>query len=311
MRLIPVFILLSAAILIGDPDPLPPESRVRPVKLVDLAAYSEGIVFDRDGTIFVSIRNPQVVLHLPPDGTPVPWLHLHIPNGHKILPDGTHWVAGEGTIVHVAPDGHVLDSVTSGPSGPLSQPNDIALDGHGGFYFTDPRFTREDRELRHSKVFYMDRQLRMTLVADSLCYPNGTVVRSDGRLLYVDDSCDSRVYGFRILGPGRLGARQLFATIPDLGACSLDGMTLDASGRLYIAHYGCARIVVLSPSGQLLRRYAAGNQLASNVAFGGAGLGDLYVTGAPGQKTGPGAIYRLRLGIRGRSSRALPLRWRH
>jgi sugar lactone lactonase YvrE len=83
-------------------------------------------------------------------------------------------------------------------------------------------------------------------------------------------------------------------------------MTLDASGRLYIAHYGCGRIIVLSPSGQLLRRYAAGNQLASNVAFGGAGLGDLYVTGSPGEKTGPGAIYRLRLGIRGRSSRALP-----
>ena len=308
MRLIHLFLLLSAGTIVVGADPLPPESRIRPEKFADLPAYSEGIVFDRDGSIFVSVRNPHAVLRLPPRGTPVPWLRLQTPNGHKILPDGTHWVAGEGTLVHVAPDGDILDSVVSGPAGKLSLPNDIALDGHGGFYFTDPQSTREDRELGHSKVFYMDQQQRMSLVADSLCYPNGVVVRSDGRILYVNDSCDNRVYAFPILSPGQAGARQLFATLADSATCVPDGMTLDASGRLYIAHYGCGRIVVLSPGGQLLRRYAAGNRLASNVAFGAASLRDLYVSGAPGEKTGPGAIYRLPLGIGGRSSRALPSR---
>ena len=307
MRLGHFCVLVSAGTLIGI-DPLPPESQIRPVKVADLSAYSEGIVFDRDGSIFVSIRNPHTVLRIPPGGSPTPWLSLQVPNGHKILPDGTHWVAGEGTLVHVAPDGHILDSVVAGPAGALHRPNDMALDGYGGFYFTDPQLRQEDRELRQSKVFYIDSQQRMSLVADSLCYPNGIVVRSDGRLLYVDDSCDSRVYGFPILSPGKLAPRQTFATLPDSGRCSLDGMTLDASGRLYVAHYGCARIAVLSPSGELVRRYAAGNQLASNVAFGGADLRELYVTGAPGEKTGPGAIYRLRLGILGRSSRALPAR---
>jgi len=247
--------LLSAGTLASGTDPLPPESRVTPVKLLDLPAYSEGIVFDSDGAIFVSIRNPHAVLRLPPGSSPKPWLYLQVPNGHKILPDGTHWVAGEGTLVRVAPDGHVLDSVVAGPAGVLQRPNDIALDGHGGFYFTEPQLTQEDRELRLSKVFYMDHQQRMSLVGDSLCYPNGIIVRSDGRLLYVNDSCDSRVYGFPILSPGRLGVRQLFATLPDSGTCSLDGMTLDGSGRLYIAHNGCSRIEVLSPEGQLLRRY--------------------------------------------------------
>ena len=154
----------------------------------------------------------------------------------------------------------------------------------------------------------MDQQQRMSLVADSLCCPNGIVVQGDGRVLYVNDSCDNRVYTFPVLRPGQAGARQLFATLSDSGTCVPDGMTLDASGRLYIAHYGCGQIVVLSPGGQLLRRYEAGNRLASNVAFGGAGLRDLYVTGAPSERTGPGAIYRLHLGIRGRSSRALPSR---
>ena len=102
----------------------------------------------------------------PGGGAPIPWLRLQTPNGHKILPDGTHWVAD----------------------------------------FTDPQSTREERELRHSRVFYMDQQQRMSLVADSLCYPNGVIVRGDGRVLYVNDSCDNRVYPFPVLRPGRAGA---------------------------------------------------------------------------------------------------------
>lgn len=290
-------------------DPLPPESQVTPVKVVDLSAYSEGIVFDRDDALFVSIRNPHEVLRLAPGRAPEPWLRLQVPNGHKVLPDGTHLVAGEGTIVHAAPDGHVLDSVVADPTGvPLRRPNDIALDGRGGFYFTDPGSTQEDEDCRtrRGKVYYVDRARQLRLVADSLRYPNGLVVRQDGRLLYLADSCDSRIYGLPVLQTGSLGPRRVVASLPDSGMCGPDGMTLDASGRLYIAHYGCGRVEVLSPRGDLLRRYAAGNQLASNVAFGGPDLHDLYVTGAPGDKNGPGAIYRLPLGIRGRSSRALP-----
>ena len=46
-------------------------------------------------------------------------------------------------------------------------------------------------------------------------------------------------------------------------------MTLDEAGRLYIAHNGVGRIEVFDAAGHLLTQYAAGNLLASNVAFGG------------------------------------------
>jgi sugar lactone lactonase YvrE len=309
MRIGHLVTLCTAGTLFATDDPLPPESRVTPVKVADLSAYSEGVVVDHDGSIFVSVRGPHAVLRLPPTGGQESWLPLTRPNGHKILPDGTHWIAGEGTLVHVAPSGQVVDSlVMRSGAQPLRQPNDIALDGHAGLYFTDPSVTEDDQRNRRGRVYHLDPQLRISLAADSLCYPNGVVVRSDGKSLYLDDSCDSRVYAYPILAAGQLGAREVFATLPDSGECSLDGMTLDASGRLYVAHYGCGRVEVLDTVGHLLRRYTAGNQLASNVAFGGPNLGDLYVTGTPGEKTGPGALYRLRLGIRGRSGRELPAR---
>jgi gluconolactonase len=297
---------LSTLLVSWGADPLPPEGEITPVKVADLPAYSEGVVIDQSGALFLSIRNPHSVLRFGPDSAPGHWLQLHIPNGHKILPDGTHWVAGDGTLVHVAADGRVLDSITSDGAGrPLRRPNDLALDGDGGFYFSDPG-PGLDRRSQSGRVFYMSPQQGIRQVADSLCYPNGLVVRADGKVLLLNDSCNNRVYSYQIAAPGTLASRRVFATLPDSGKCDLDGMTLDASGRLFIAHNGCGRIEVLSSKGRLLRRYAAGNRLASNVAFGGPGLGHLYVTGSLAEKSGAGALFRLELGIRGRSSRALP-----
>lgn len=288
---------------------LPAPERMTPAKVADFPGYTEGIAFDGHGAAYVSSgRNPQsahAVYRLVPGASPERWFDLRVPNGHKVLADGSHVILGEGTVLHLTRDGRVLDSLSADKAGaPLRRPNDIALDGHGGFYFTDPGVG--DTERRDGKVFYVNDKWTATLVADGFCYPNGLVVRSDGRLLYLDDSCDGRVYWLPILSPGRLGNREVLATVPDSTDAGLDGMTLDEAGRLYIAHNGVGRIEVFDAAGHLLTQYAAGNLLASNVAFGGPSLGDLYVTGSPGEKSGPGALFRLHLGVRGRGSMAVP-----
>jgi sugar lactone lactonase YvrE len=154
-----------------------------------------------------------------------------VPNGHKILADGSHVLAGLGTVVHLSPDGsRLLDSLITAPDGsPLGSPNDIALDAHSGFYLTAPGATDDDFVHYRGRVFHADSLLHLTLAADSLCYPNGIVVHPDGRFLYLDDGCEGRVYRFSIGADARLGSRQLFATIPDTNP-SLDGMTFDARG---------------------------------------------------------------------------------
>jgi gluconolactonase len=279
------------------------------MKVADLPGYTEGIAFDETGNAYVSAgrnpRQPHAVYRILPGGRRVPWLDLRIPNGHKVLRDGTHVVAAEGTVVHVSSDGRLLDSLVRDAQGVVfRRPNDIALDGSNGFYFTDPG--TGEAESHDGRIYYADSAWRVTAALDGFCYPNGIVVRADGRVLYLDDSCDGRVYSVPILRPGRLGPPEVMATIPDSTEAGLDGLTLDQDGRLYIAHNGVARIEVLDSDGRLVAQYPAGNRLASNVAFGGSDLGDLYVTGSPGEKTGPGALYRLRLGVRGRGSMAVP-----
>ena len=143
------------------------------------------------------------------------------------------------------------------------------------------------------------------LVASGLAFPNGIVLRPDGRTLVVGESGHNRVLSYPVLSPGKVGAQNVFATLPAKQGDQIDnapdGMALDADGNLFVAHYGMHTVQVLSPDGKLLRSYPGGNLTTSNVAFGGPAMDQLYVTGAlADEKTSRGALWRLDLkGVKG------------
>jgi gluconolactonase len=180
---------------------------------------------------------------------------------------------------------------------PLKTPNDLTLDTpHGGFYFTDPG--EWDPKNTEGKVHHVDATGTTRTVATGLSFPNGIVLRPDGRELLVNESFQNRVLAFPVLGPGKLGEPRVFVELPTKGEGQTDnqpdGMALDAEGNLYVAHFGMRQVQVVDPRGRIIRRYPGGNLETSNVAFAGPNLDQLYVTG--GQ---PGALFRLDLGVRG------------
>src|SRR5262249_3381280 len=144
------------------------------------------------------------------------------------------------------------------------------------------------------------------LCAKDLAYPNGIVLRPDGKTLLLAESKHNRILEFPVLAPGKLGPMRVFANLPakDDKAGQIDnqpdGMCLDEAGNLFVAHYGMRQVQVLSPTGKLLRRYPGGTLTTSNVAFGGPRRDQLYVTGALGMEKGSkGALFRLNLGVVG------------
>ena len=63
---------------------------------------------------------------------------------------------------------------------------------------------------------------------------------------------------------------------------------------------GMGQVQVVSPEGRVIRHYAAGPLSASNVAFGGPNMDQLFVTGSIGDQKTPGALFRLDLpGVKG------------
>jgi gluconolactonase len=261
--------------------------------------YTEGIVFDHEGNAYVS--HDKFISRVTPSGETALWAETGSPNGHKVLADGNHLVCDRlGFVYHLDRDAKILGKASAECDGePLRTPNDICLDTpNGGFYFTDPGGSREKPV---GTVHYVDSAGKTHLAARELFYPNGIVLRPDGKTLLVGESMRNRIVEFDVSAPGKLGPPRVFAELPSKGSNQFDnkpdGLALDEQGNLYVAHYGMGQVQVLGPSGKLIRQISAGPVIfTSNIAFGGPDRSHLYITGSigPTEQT-TGVLYRVRL----------------
>ena len=291
---------LPAALAEKLPDP----AQAKTSRLFIVPEYCEGVVFDHQGYGYIS--HGKTITRFTVDGKHQTWVETGEPNGHKVLADGTHLVcdASHHAVLHLSAEGKMLDPASNVCQGkPLRGPNDLSLDApNGGFYFTDP--FDSGRENPIGTVHYVDKDGTTHLLDGGLAYPNGIVLRPDGKTLLVAESQKNRVLAYSVLAPGKIGPRRLFANLPakDSGQGQIDdqpdGMCLDTAGNLYVAHYGMKQVQVLDPSGNIIARYEGGNLRTSNVAFGGANMDQLFITGALTAGP-PGALFRTDLGVQG------------
>lgn len=290
-----LIVLFSTALQLPSPE------SVKPVRVLQVPNYSEGIVFDHERNAFLS--QGKFVTRLKPDGTSQIWAETGAPDGHKVMADDSHLICDDhAAIFHLDKNGKLIGKVTEADGKPLRAPNDLALDPKGGFYFTDPG---DSGKKPTGSVGYVDSGWHAHIVAGGLRYSNGVVLRPDGKTLLVGESELNHILEYPVLAPGKLGTPKVFAALPAKGpgqiANSPDGMCLDVDGNLYIAHYGMGQVEVVNPQGKLIRSYRTGLLTTSNVAFGGPRMDQLYVTGGIGAegKT-PGGLFRLDLpGVRG------------
>ncbi len=312
MRRLPLLFIVWASAC-NTPASLPSESAVIPVPVAEFASFGEGVVFESDSVGYLTDLVAGVIHRFTLDGRLTEWARSAQPNGHRILADGTHLVAdgAEHAVLRFGRDGKRLAPLTMSDGSALIAPNDLTLDDSGGVYFTDPR----DSQIGSARgtVHYVDRAGVVTTVARRLAWPNGIAVDPSGAWLYVNESVSGRVLRYAIRAPGRLGAVEVFAVIAEhlkpteKDQQTLDGMTFDRGGNLYIAYHRVGRIYVLDRDGQVVRRYNAGQVSVSNVAFGGPGLQTLYAVGARGSDFTHGVLTRMDLApVRGWSERS---RW--
>ncbi|MCA1615956.1 MAG: SMP-30/gluconolactonase/LRE family protein [Acidobacteria bacterium] len=301
--------LLISSLLVGAAfagGRLPAEAEVSAVKVLEVPGYTEGVVVGADGAVYISDVYHGTIYRVRPGGEAQEWAKTGAPNGHKILPDGTHLVCdgSRRAVLRLDAAGKIVGEASSECDGkPLRAPNDLTLDARGGFYFTDPGGSNLQNPV--GTVHYVDARGKTHLVAGGLAFPNGIALRPDGRTLLVGESNRNRILAYDLVAPGKAGPVRVFADLPTKEGGQIanepDGICLDRDGNLYVAHYGMRQVQVLSRAGKLLRRYAAGHLTTSNVAFAGPRMDELYVTGALGdEKTSRGGLFRLDLkGVKG------------
>jgi len=155
----------------------------------------------------------------------------------------------------------------------FNEPNDLAIDRHDGFYFSDPNYQhRGQPTVMKQDVYYRSAGGHISRVSTVCFKPNGVLLSTDDRTLYVADARGQRIYRYDVPGPGRLANETLW--IDRLGA-NPDGMTLDEHGNLYVC-LGRAGMKVFTRDAAWIGTIDV--PYASNCCFGDRDFETLLVT---------------------------------
>ena len=199
------------------------------------------------------------------------------------------------SMILVDKNGQTVKNVTADSSGtPMMGPNDIALDGKGGAYFSLSGGWESAPIV--GKIGHMSPDGSVTIVADDLHYPNGLVLSADASTLFVNETYANRIIRFAVNPDGTLGQRSLFVRMGDIGQAydgEPDGIKLGPDGNLYVGLYSIGRIVVLDPeTGALIKEIDVPSAAAPNLTFSADGK-TMYVTAVDQKDAAPwkGTVY--------------------
>ena len=160
---------------------------------------------------------------------------------------------------------------------PLTRSNDGRADPWGGFWIG----TMGKRAEKGAGAIwrYYRRELRQLFAPITI--PNAISFTPDGRFAHFADSAERKVWRVGLDDRDGWPGREPAPFIDLAGqAGAPDGAVCDAEGNLWLAEWGAARVACYDREGQFRRAVGVGGRHSSCPAFGGPGLGTLFVTTA-------------------------------
>jgi sugar lactone lactonase YvrE len=192
-------------------------------------------------------------------------------------PSGLGWLP-DGTLLVVSMKDHRLLALTDGrlrTHADLSAHcagllNDLVVDGAGRAYVGDFGFDlMGGGAFAPSSLKRVDPDGTVTVVAEDLYFPNGSVITPDGATLVVGETWGNRFTAFDLGPDGSLSGRRTWAQFGPLPQGSAveelvpqvvlgpDGCTLDAEGHVWVADGFGGRVARVAPGGDLVEEVAA------------------------------------------------------
>ena len=159
---------------------------------------------------------------------------------------------------------------------PGNRLNDAKADDAGNIWLG----TMDDTERRPEGALYaLGADFSLRREDSGYVVANGPAFSPDGATLYHTDSAARTVYRFRRRADGELAGREVFVRFqPEDGYP--DGMTVDAQGGVWVAHWGGGRVTRFLPDGTRERAIELPVSQVTSCAFGGERLDRLFVTSA-------------------------------
>ncbi len=157
-------------------------------------------------------------------------------------------------------------------------------------------------------LYCMDKDLRVRKILDKVTVSNGIAWSLDHKTMYFIDTPTQAVAAFDYdIETGSIANRRVVVSIPKEDGLP-DGMTIDAEGMLWVAHWGGSRVTRWNPAnGKLLQTISVPAAQTTACWFGGPDLDVLYITSARhglneralAEQPYAGGIFCVRPGVRG------------
>jgi sugar lactone lactonase YvrE len=233
-----------------------------------------------DGRLWVSDYWRHQVVAISPEGTTETVVEVPgSPSGLGWLPDGTLLVVSmqDTKLLRVDNGATVVHADLSAHSGPQS--NDMVVDAAGRAYVSTIDFAAF-ADMATTNLVRVDPDGSVSVAADGLLFPNGSVITPDGSTLIVAESWGQRLTAFDLEPDGSLVNRRDWARFappqatgtpgqPGRWSCAPDGITLDAEGAVWVADAANKRAVRVREGGQILEELQAGDLDVIACALGG------------------------------------------
>ena len=245
----------------------------------DVDCFLEGPSFDRDGRLYVTDIPFGRIFRVDPAGN---WEQIAEydgwPNGLKIHQDGRIFITDyrRGLMQLDPATGSVTPFLETVGSESFKGVNDLVFGKSGTIYFTDQGQTGMHDPT--GRVYRLTPDGRLTCLVNTIPSPNGIVVDADETCLLVSVTRANQIWRVPLNPSGLILKVSIFAHMHG-GPSGPDGLALDATGCLLIAHAGFGSIWRLSPRAEPLDRVVScAGYATTNLAFGGPDNRRIFIT---------------------------------
>jgi sugar lactone lactonase YvrE len=248
--------------------------------VLDGLAFPEGPRW-HDGRLWFSDQHDKRVVAMRPDGTAETIVEVpQQASGLGWLPDGRMLVVSmlDRMLMRHEPDGALVVHADLSALAPGSC-NDMVVDAKGRAYVGNFGFDMYAGEkARETNLLFVDTDGAVSVAADGMAFPNGSVITSDGATLLVGESMASRISAFDIDADGALSHRRVWA---QLEHATVDGMCLDAEGAVWSACPYTGRVLRIREGGEVVDEVKGTHPGAFACMLGGDDRRTLYLCTAP------------------------------
>lgn len=269
----------------------------RPYHSRSIGSFLEGPSFDRAGNLYCVDIAYGRIFRVDPQGRFEIFVEYDgAPNGLRIHRDGRLFIADHrrGLVTIDPVDRRVSVLLERAHGEPFKGLNDLVFASNGDLYFTDQG--QSGLQDPSGRVFCLRVDGRLELVLDGIPSPNGLVLSSDERTLFLAVTRANQIWRLPLGPEGRTSKVGVFLNIS--GGGGPDGLAMDVNDTLFVCQPVLGAVLAFDRYGDPVERIQSGSEsrMLTNLAFGGPENRTLFIT-----DSGYGCIQTAEVSSPGRS----------